>query len=180
LLRVLTPVDHQIIMDMNAANIGGVQRFTINNVTYLPQNVPTLYTTLTVGDEYASNPTVYGQANPYVVKYGEVIEIIVNGYLENLHPFHLHGHQFQVMERTAPNAGYFPGCGNFSQTPMRRDTVMVQNQGFTVLRFHADNAEVLISQHEVSGNAAGNSRRPLDVNGSVTVVPTVIQGGISC
>jgi FtsP/CotA-like multicopper oxidase with cupredoxin domain len=103
LLRVLTPVDHQIIMDMNAANIGGVQRFTINNVTYLPQNVPTLYTTLTVGDEYASNPTVYGQVNPYVVKYGEVIEIIVNGYLENLHPFHLHGHQFQVIWRTPAN-----------------------------------------------------------------------------
>jgi iron transport multicopper oxidase len=138
---VLEPVDHQILMDMNSATIDGVQRFTINNITYLPQKVPTLYTALTVGDDFSSNPEVYGQVNPFVVNYGEVVEIIVNDHHENLHPFHLHGHQFQVLERTAPDVGYFPGYGNFSQTPMRRDTIMVQQRGYTVIRFRADNPD---------------------------------------
>ena len=142
LAPVLEPVDHQIIMDWNSANISGISRFTINGSTYLPQKVPSLYTALTVGSNYSSDPLVYGQVNPFILKYGEVVEIIVNNYHTNLHPLHLHGHQFQVLERTGANAGYFPGYyTNYSQTPIRRDTLMVQPQGYAVIRFRADNPD---------------------------------------
>lgn len=143
-IPVLEPVDRQIILDINSASINGIPRMTINNSTYIQQKVPSLYTALTVGDKYSSNPLVYGSVNPFVLKHNEIIEIVVNDYQQNLHPMHLHGHKFQVLERTAPKAGYFDGTyGNYSRTPISRDTLMVQNGGYMVIRFRADNPDML-------------------------------------
>ena len=141
---LLQPVQHQIILDTYSAKINGVMRFTINNQTYVPQDVPSLYTANTVGPEFASNPAVYGQVNPFIVKGGEVVEIVINNHHNNLHPWHLHGHQFQVLQRSAVGGGPFTGnyYQNISQTPVRRDTIMVQNHGHAVLRFRADNPGV--------------------------------------
>ncbi|KAJ5280342.1 Multicopper oxidase type 2 [Penicillium angulare] len=141
---LLQPVNHQIILDTDHAVIDGRSRFTINNKTYIPQEVPTLYTANTVGSELASNPEVYGDVNPIIVKHGEVVELVINNHHNNLHPWHLHGHQFQVLQRSAVDGGYFNGqyFKNNSQTPVRRDTIMVQNHGHTVLRFRADNPGV--------------------------------------
>ncbi|KAJ5573745.1 Multicopper oxidase abr1 [Penicillium hispanicum] len=141
---LLQPVQHQIILDTFMTEINGVTRFTVNNQTYLPQDVPTLYTANTIGPELASNPEVYGQVNPFVIKGGEIVELVINNHHNNLHPWHLHGHQFQVLQRTVPDGGYFTGnyFSNVSQTPVRRDTIMVQNHGHTVLRFRADNPGV--------------------------------------
>jgi iron transport multicopper oxidase len=53
---------------------------------------------------------------------------------------HLHGHQFQVIERSDPKAGKFSGTySKLPATPIRRDTIMVQNEGYAVVRFRADN-----------------------------------------
>jgi iron transport multicopper oxidase len=140
---LLSPVDHQIIMVMDSAEINGVNRFVINNQTYIPQKVPSLYTALTVGPEYFSNPAVYGQVNPYVINYGEVVEIVVNNHHPNLHPWHLHGHQFQVVQRSGINAGDFTGYfQNVSATPARRDTIMIENTGHVVIRFNATNPDM--------------------------------------
>ena len=140
---LLQPVNHQIIIDTASAEINGVTRFTVNNNTYLPPKVPTLYTANTVGTELASNPEVYGQVNPFVLKYGEVVEIVINNHHPNLHPWHLHGHHFQVLQRSAVDGGFYNGLySNVSQTPIKRDTIMVQNNGHTVLRFRADNPGV--------------------------------------
>ncbi|CAG8013593.1 unnamed protein product [Penicillium olsonii] len=140
---ILEPVNRQIIIDAASKEINGITRFTVNNETYLPPKVPTLYTATTVGTELSSNPEVYGQVNPFVVKYGEVVEIVINNRHPNLHPWHLHGHQFQVLQRTGINGGYYNGLfSNVSQTPIKRDTIMVQNNGHTVIRFRADNPGV--------------------------------------
>lgn len=141
---LLGPVDHRIILDTFSAEIDGINRFTVNNKTYIPQEVPTLYTANTVGKDFASNPKVYGQVNPFVVKHGEVVEVVINNHHNNLHPWHMHGHQFQVLQRTAVNGGYFTGhyFPNVSHTPIRRDTIMVQNHGHAVLRFRANNPGV--------------------------------------
>ena len=137
---VLEPVDHQIILDMNISNISGISRYILNNETYLTPEVPSLYSAITLPLNDTTNPSVYGHASPFILKYNEVVEIVVNDYHENLHPFHLHGHQFQTVVRTDPNGGYFNGSyGNYSATPMRRDTLMVQNGGHAVIRFRADN-----------------------------------------
>lgn len=141
---LLEPVNHQIILDTFSTEIDGIKRFTVNNKTYLPQDVPSLYTANTIGKKFSSNPKVYGQVNPFVVKYGEVVEIVINNHHNNLHPWHMHGHQFQVLQRSAVDGGYFTGhyYQNVSQTPIRRDTIMVQNHGHAVLRFRADNPGV--------------------------------------
>ncbi|EPS34489.1 hypothetical protein PDE_09453 [Penicillium oxalicum 114-2] len=139
----LGPVDKQIVLDTFTAAIDGIPRFVVNNHTYIPQDVPSLYTAKTIGKDLASNPEVYGQVNPFVVKYGEVVEIIINNYHNNLHPWHLHGHQFQVLQRTDVDGGYFNGTiGDLGHPPVRRDTIMVQNHGHAVIRFKADNPGV--------------------------------------
>jgi iron transport multicopper oxidase len=140
---LLQPVNKQIIIDTFTTEINGIKRFTINNKTYIPQDVPTLYTASTIGKDLASNPAVYGQVNPFVVNYGDVVEIVINNHHNNLHPWHLHGHEFQVLQRSAVDGGYFTGAYlNVSQTPVRRDTIMVQNHGHAVLRFRANNPGV--------------------------------------
>lgn len=140
---LLEPVNHQIVINFDSASINGIPRWVINNVTYLTPEVPSLYTALTVGDEYMFNQEVYGQVNPYVINYGDVVEIIVNDYHHNLHPWHLHGHQFQALQRTVPEGGYFNGYwANISSTPAKRDTLMVQNHGHFVIRFRATNPDM--------------------------------------
>ncbi|OGE57042.1 hypothetical protein PENARI_c002G04897 [Penicillium arizonense] len=140
---LLEPVNKQIILNTGSREINGVQRFTVNGQTYMPPKVPTLYTANTIGPKLASNPAVYGQVNPFVVKYGDIVEIVINNHHNNLHPWHLHGHQFQVLQRTDINGGPYRGLfSNVSRTPVKRDTIMVQNNGHAVLRFRADNPGV--------------------------------------
>ena len=52
--------------------------------TYLGAKVPTLYSSLTVDETDVSDPTVYGNVNPYVLKYGEVVEVVMNNLHTNL------------------------------------------------------------------------------------------------
>src|SRR5882757_2475959 len=108
------------------------------NNTYVSQKVPTLYSVLTVGGD-AGNPVVYGQVNPLVVQYGQSVEIVLNNLDAAIHPFHLHGHQFQVCDRPASGAGLFGGDTRaFPSVPMRRDTVSVNGNSHVILRFTAD------------------------------------------
>lgn len=138
--RLLEPVDRQFILHTASRQINGVQRFTVNGQTYLPQEVPSLYTAMTIDNP--SDPAVYGQVNPMVANYGEVVEIVINNHHPNLHPWHLHGHQFQVVQRSAVDGGSFDGYfANVSSTPIRRDTIMAQNNGHVVIRFRADNPD---------------------------------------
>lgn len=213
---ILEP-DHTILMDTGFTNINGVARAVINNMTYLPQKVPSLYTAISVGN-YSSNPIVYGSVNPFVLKYNETVEIIVNNNHNNLHPWHLHGHDFQVVQRGDPNVGPFSGYWtNVSSTPMKRDTIMANKLSNVVLRFRADNPGVwafhchiewhiesglaatiieapeylsnmtIPSTHkqackqygsgmQTAGNAAGNTRNPLDLTGANSQVLQYAQG----
>jgi iron transport multicopper oxidase len=55
-----------------------VQRAYFNNITYAGQKVPTLYTAFSAGSE-AMNPAIYGASiNPFVVSYGQIVQIVVN------------------------------------------------------------------------------------------------------
>ena len=86
------------------------------------QRVPTLYTDLTAGAD-AANALVYGTNSiPYVLKRGDIVEIIVNNDDPGKHPFHLHGHNFQVVERSEEEAGFFNGSVpyDFPAVPVKR------------------------------------------------------------
>lgn len=140
---LLEPVDHQIIMDFDSAEVsGGLVRYTINGETYQEQTTPSLYTALMLEAHGFTNLTTFGSTNPYVINYDDIVELVVNDYQGNLHPWHLHGHQFQCLQRTWPEGGYFNGYfSNISSTPMKRDTLMVQNHGHFVIRFRANNPD---------------------------------------
>lgn len=112
----------------------------MNGYTYLGADVPTLYTALTIDKQDVSDPAVYGNVNPFVFKHNEVVEVVINNLHTNLHPMHLHGHQFQVLERTLPKTGVWPGTySNVHPSPVRRDTIMLQDEAYAVIRFKADN-----------------------------------------
>ncbi|ORY04981.1 hypothetical protein K493DRAFT_333685 [Basidiobolus meristosporus CBS 931.73] len=123
----------------------GVNRAMFNNVTYIPPSVPTLFTAYSMG-EMSSDTRVYGKhSNAFVLEHNQMVELVVNNWDADDHPFHLHGHQFQVMERSAKNAGGYDAASNPVKeqlNPIRRDTVQVPAQGYVVLRFRADNPGV--------------------------------------
>lgn len=123
-----------------------------NNITYKTPTVPTLYTTLSAGD-LAANVEIYGSyTHSFVLEKGQVVQIVVDNDDTGKHPFHLHGHNFQVMWRSEENAGFFADSNvteaDFPEIPMRRDTMVVYPQGFIVLRFVADNPGTLSNGFE--------------------------------
>lgn len=143
---LLGPVDHQIILNTNSDNVTGISRFTVNNYTYLNQKVPSFYSAITTGHQ-SSDPEIYGQVNPIVLKHGEIVEIVINNLNTNLHPWHMHGRQFQFLDRPDPGYGVFNGTfrpGYPHSAPIRRDTVMLQDNSWAVIRFRADNPGVWI------------------------------------
>ncbi|KUJ14914.1 uncharacterized protein LY89DRAFT_620153, partial [Mollisia scopiformis] len=151
----------------------GVPRSYFNNITYVTQKVPSLFTALTTGNE-SSNPVVYGTVNPFVVAKGDIVQIVVNNFDQAIHPFHLHGHQFQVLERPGSQTGAFSGNDvTFLGNPMQRDTITVNANSYVVLRFEADNPGVWlfhchIEWHVVMGLIATIVEAPEDlVGGSI-------------
>ncbi|KAJ4305961.1 hypothetical protein N0V88_000751 [Collariella sp. IMI 366227] len=125
-------------------NLGdGANYAFFNNITYQPAIVPTLYTALAAG-ELATNPAVYGTyTNSFVLHKNQVIDIVVNNLNPGKHPFHLHGHHFQVIWRFEDEAGSFADsnvtAANFSRVSIKRDTVVVHPNGNIVSRFKSDN-----------------------------------------
>ncbi|CAP72621.1 uncharacterized protein PODANS_2_530 [Podospora anserina S mat+] len=135
-----TNYDTLIKMDFAfCTDANGYPRACFNNLTYIDQKVPALYSAATTGDDN-SNPIVYGQINPFIVNYGDVVQIVVNNQDAATHPFHLHGHHFQVLDRPKTGTGDWSGRDtNYNQKPPRRDTVTVMAHSHAVLRFKATN-----------------------------------------
>jgi len=94
------------------------------------------------------------------------------------HPFHLHGHNFQAIARSAEDDGVFDPT-NSTQTaypaiPMRRDTFVLKPQGYIVLRFQADNPGVWlfhchIEWHVDQGLIATMVEAPLELQKSLSI-----------
>jgi iron transport multicopper oxidase len=115
-----------------------------NDISYVRPKVPTLYSVLTTGED-AANATVYGRdTNSFVLNKNDVIEIVLNNDDPGKHPFHLHGHDFQVVQRAPEEVGFYDPSNHsvFPSTPMRRDTVWVRPNSNFVIRFRADNPGV--------------------------------------
>ncbi|KAF7718017.1 Iron transport multicopper oxidase [Penicillium ucsense] len=127
----------------------------INDISYTKPKVPTLYTVMSSGD-LATNAEVYGDfTHSMVLGHNQVVEIILNNMDGGSHPFHLHGHNFQLVDR-APSYGshfydyqdsdpvfYDPNNHTeFPKYPARRDTFVLPPHGYFVVRFVADNPGV--------------------------------------
>ncbi|KAF8848125.1 hypothetical protein BDZ45DRAFT_606421 [Acephala macrosclerotiorum] len=149
---LLVPWDQQPLWDSDnvqytyltvdfATNDWGSNRAMVNGQTYLPQVVPTFFTALTAPAQYQSNTQIYGQVNPQIIPFGSIVEIDLNNHDTRAHPFHLHGHQFQIIAR-AGNEPQWPGLYSTPAAPMRRDTVVVYPGVGITLRFIANNPGV--------------------------------------
>jgi iron transport multicopper oxidase len=168
----LGPTDVQIQLDFTLGIDAGVPRAFVNGKPYVHQKVPTLYTALTTGVD-AENTTVYGQVNPFIVKKGQVVELVVNNLHFAHHPFHFHGHHFQVCSRAAGGAGKANGV-ECSGTPMTRDVVTIEGNSYAVLRFKAENPGVWlfhchIEWHVPLGLSATIIEDPLEIQKTIKV-----------
>lgn len=132
--------DYSVTLDVTMDNLAdGANYAFFNGTTYVRPKVPSLFTALSTGAE-ATNPVIYGANTlPYVLKHNDVIEIVINNQDPGKHPFHLHGHAFQVIYRSDTEAGDYNGNTTFPPVPMRRDTVLAPPNGNVILRFRADN-----------------------------------------
>ncbi|KAK4995558.1 hypothetical protein LTR66_004652 [Elasticomyces elasticus] len=157
----------QIVLNADFFLRDGQNRAGFNNITYISQKVPTLFTALSAPPGLTENPAIYGANSlSYVVKQGDVVEVVINNYDAGSHPFHIHGHDVQLVARQSgvynppphfkhpdqPNKsghngtsnalGYSGDTATMPAVPMRRDTWLIAPKGYTVIRFVADNPGV--------------------------------------
>lgn len=155
-MELLPDPDLTIDVTVYMEDLGdGADYALLNNISYTKPKVPTLYTVLGAGD-LATDATVYGEyTHSMVLEHNQVVEIILNNGDTGSHPFHLHGHQFQVINRSPGYGANFyeymdgdPVAYNpsnhtaFPTYPARRDTLVLPPQGYFVIRFVADNPGV--------------------------------------
>ncbi|KAI0395409.1 Cupredoxin [Xylariaceae sp. FL0594] len=118
-------------------------RACFNNVTFINQKVPTLYSVGSLGKNNREI-SAYGPVGAFSVPFNEVLEIIINNHDNAIHPFHLHGHQFQIISRPKSHSGDWKGTHLVPATPIRRDTVAVYPKSHAVLRIIANNPGVFL------------------------------------
>ncbi|KAF9888558.1 ferroxidase fet3 [Aspergillus nanangensis] len=184
-------IEVDVVMD-NLDNGAGYAFF--NNISYTRPKVPTLYSVLSSG-EYATNAQVYGEyTHPFILEQNQVIEIILNNQDTGSHPFHLHGHNFQVVSRSPPYGSHFydfadgdPVAYNatenppssFPKYPARRDTFVAPPQGNFVIRFVADNPGVWlfhchVDWHLMQGLALSFIEAPTQIQQSLSLTDSDI------
>ncbi|KAJ2845061.1 ferroxidase fet3 [Coemansia brasiliensis] len=116
-------------------------RHSFNNHSYAPPKIPTALTALSMAtQERAYDPAVYGpQTNAYVLRHMDVVQITLTNHDYYSHPFHLHGHTFQIIEVGSLRSRQSKLSMN---SPVRRDTFVLKGGHYAILRFRADNPGV--------------------------------------
>lgn len=120
-----------LVVDMKRLE-DGIEHWMFNTTAYTQPEVPTLFSAMT-NEEYK------GSDSPFVLALNKTVEIVVYNKHMTGHPFHLHGHTFQIAHRSAKSAGRYNYSTPLTPSPIRRDTVMVPGGGYAVLRFRTDN-----------------------------------------
>ncbi|KAH3672340.1 hypothetical protein WICMUC_004312 [Wickerhamomyces mucosus] len=138
---------HQILLEYDFEEFeNGIKYYSFNQTPFIPPKVPTLNTInygLTSNKSDLSNPRIYGtNTNAIILKTDDIVEIILNSNDHMNHPFHLHGHNFQVLSREAKEHYSFEKDYDISSNPLIRDTIMVPGRGFVQIRFKANNPGV--------------------------------------
>ncbi|KZP20931.1 multicopper oxidase [Athelia psychrophila] len=121
-----------VLLNLDIAFNGANLNFTINGVSFVSPTIPVLLQILS-GAQQATDLLPSGSV--YVLPPNKVIELSMPaGAAGGPHPFHLHGHAFDVV-RSAGQTGY-----NYINPP-RRDVVSIGAAGDNVtIRWTTDNA----------------------------------------
>ncbi|RKP12581.1 Cupredoxin [Piptocephalis cylindrospora] len=108
-----------------------ITRAFLNNVTYDIRPYSPILNGVLEGQ------TVFPPGeNVYLLEKDEIVEIVLNNLIPGTHPFHLHGHDFQVISwvnSTLYDPVESPKLYNLDN-PIRRDTSTLPSRGHTVLR----------------------------------------------
>ncbi|KAJ2558214.1 ferroxidase fet3 [Coemansia sp. RSA 1933] len=144
------PVDRVVRYNVGNALVSTDQHLDFfNNVTFALPKIPSLYTAQSLGD-LAMDSRVYGpQTNALILKHNEVVEFTFNNREPLPHPFHMHGHTFQVTEYGPaellfddPRAPKNISTVHATGPPVRRDTMVVPGFHYIKFRIRADNPGV--------------------------------------
>ncbi|KAI9498290.1 multicopper oxidase-domain-containing protein [Zychaea mexicana] len=146
LMNTLVPAaavepDHQVNLTIDfQVTTDGINRGMFNEVPYLAPKTPSLNTMLFQGN-HSLEKSVYGpQSQAIILNHLDMVEIVLNNLDAGAHPFHLHGHVFQLVAR---GDGVFDGDRSkvdwVLDNPLQRDTVQVPAESYTIIRFRADN-----------------------------------------
>lgn len=144
--ELLSDYDYRVVLDVDMVNLGdGINYAFFNNLTYTPPKVPTLATVFSAPDDLLFNRVIYGSnTHSFILLRNEVVEIVLNNHDDGKHPFHLHGHNFQIVQKSDADADDYDEKNHapFPDYPAIRDTVSVEGNGHLVLRFRASNPGV--------------------------------------
>ncbi|ORY86092.1 Cupredoxin [Protomyces lactucae-debilis] len=159
---------HRITYDVLFDNLADGENYAfLNGKTYKPPKTPTLLTVKAAGQlsnkSVVFDSAIYGEHTiTDIVPHLQSVELCINNYDAGFHPFHLHGHSFQVVKRSAEDEGPCPGSDNTTwyetipANPMRRDVLQVPPGGHAVIRFYSDNPGIWLfhchlTWHQISG-----------------------------
>ena len=122
--------------------------------TYVAPLAPSIFTAFSMGND-SFNPAVYGaQTNAFAYPHLANIELTVFNWDSGFHPFHLHGHEFQVVRKsfdvTSNDTTINPPLDEGQTNPSRRDTITIPPTGSVTLRWTADNPGVWFFHCHVS------------------------------
>lgn len=132
-----------IVLDLTL-NSTGAYEWQVNGQAFRADfNVPNLFLAAAGNTSYPSDP----QWNMYDFSNNKSVVLNVTNNTPVTHPFHLHGHNFYVLN-VGP-LGSRPGGGGVwdgsvvnSQNPMRRDTQIIGAFSYAAIQFEADNPGV--------------------------------------
>ena len=107
-------------------------------------------------------------ATPFVLPYKRTIDVWINNTDGGEHPMHVHGHTFWVIASSMATDN--------TKQPILRDTVSVPANGWTRIRFIADNPGVWfihchISWHIEAGLSAYMIEAPSQLKGTLNYIP---------
>ncbi|KAG6872477.1 hypothetical protein C0995_009411 [Termitomyces sp. Mi166 len=122
----------------------GTNRAMFNQITYNMPLVPAIFSELTLGTN-ATVATAYGPTS-FVLDHLDVVDIVIKNGDAGKHPFHLHGHKYQIVHRaedyTSNDPALNPPLVEGQANPIRRDTVQIPSMHSATLRVVADNPGV--------------------------------------
>nr|UOP57150.1 putative iron transport multicopper oxidase [Thecaphora frezii] len=135
---------------------------SMNKISFVAPKTPSMLTALSMPP--TDPPIIYGpNSNALILPHLSTVQVTIVNEDAGKHPFHLHGHRFQLVHKsqdiTSNDPAINPPLNSTQVNPMRRDTVMVPPGGSATLQFTADNPGAWffhchIDPHLVSGLAA--------------------------
>jgi len=175
---VTKTIDLEVIFDTMD---DGTNRAMFNQITHNSPLVPSIFSALTLGQN-ATVDNAYGPLS-FVIDYLDVIDIVVKNGDAGKHPFHIHGHKFQIVGRsedyTSSDPALNPPIEEGQLNPIRRDTVQIPSMHSATLRLVADNPGVWffhchIEWHLEAGLAVSFVEAPLQAQKFAGNVPPVM------